>query len=188
MTRRGHAQRGGQTPSACTDVLAQGGQTPSACAHVLHNMSVPPSSRVTVSRIGLPGRRFAVDLAGALDKKGEEIRDQLARRSWRGAWSLVGHVTDTLDRAFFLGQDPAEEMERHFLEALRQEGVPDRPGVFLEPVLEVPDRTPRLSPIAALAVLSRRSGPLYIPTRRPEPSLADPRQPLVLYFPEEESL
>jgi hypothetical protein len=151
-------------------------------------MSVPPSSRVTVSRVRLPGLRFGVDLAGALDKKGDEIRDQLAKRSWRAAWSLVGPSTESLERAWWFGQDPAEEMERHLLEALEKAQVPDRPGVFLVPEEEVPDRPPALSPAAALAVLSRRSGPLYVPWRRLEPSLADPHSPLVLHFPEEGSL
>ncbi len=158
------------------------GRTP----HVLHNMSVPPTSRITVSRLGLPGLRFGVDLAGALGKNGDEIRDSLVKGSWRSAWSLVGPWTETLEVAWFVGLDMSGEMERHLLEALQEAGVPDRPGIFLEPEEAVSDRPPALFPIAALAVLSRRSGPIYLPSRRLEPSLADPRRPFVLFFPEEE--
>jgi len=137
--------------------------------HVLHNMSVPPTSRVTVSRVRLPGLRFGVDLAGALGKNGGDLRDSLAKGTWRRVCSLVG-----------------PGLERHLLAELQKAGVPDRPGVFLEPEESVPDRPPALPPAAALAVLARRSGPLYLPSRRLEPSLADPSRPLVLFFPEEE--
>jgi hypothetical protein len=164
-------------------MTAKSGQTP----QVLHNMSVPPTSRVTVSRVRLPGLRFGVDLAGALGKKGDDLRDSLAKGTWTSVWSLVGPWSEDLEVAWFLGRDMADDVKRHLLEELQKAGVPDRPGVFLEEEEASPDRPPALSPAAALAVLARRSGPIYLPSRRLEPSLADPRRPLVLFFPEEEA-
>lgn len=131
-------------------------QTP----HVLHNMSVPPTSRVTVSRVRLPGLRFGVDLAGALDKQGDEIRDSLAKGGWRSVWARIGPPNEALEADWWLGRGRAEDMERHLLEELQKAGVPDRPGVFLEEEEASPDRPPALSPAAALAVLARRSGPI----------------------------
>jgi hypothetical protein len=146
-------------------------------------MSVPPSSRITVSRVRLPGLRFSVDITDAFDD-GDRVLDRLARGGWRTVYSLVGPIELEVD--WRLGRLRSEDMERHLLEELRSAGVPDRPGVFLEPEQAVPDPPPALSPAAAFAVLCRRSGLLYVPQRRLEPSLADPRRPLVLFFPEEE--
>jgi hypothetical protein len=149
---------------------------------VLHNMSVPPTSRITVARVRLPGLRFGVDLASALGKNGDDLRRSLAKGTWRRVCSLVGPVlTEAMEKAWWLGQDVAEDMERHLLESLREAGVPDRPGVFLEPAEADPSLAPALPPAAALAVLARRSGPLYLPSRRLEPSLADPSRPVTFF-------
>jgi hypothetical protein len=77
-----------------------------------------------------------------------------------------------------------EALEQHLKQELRKAGIPDRLGVFLDEEL-APEGGPTLTPAAAMAVLARRSGPLYLPSRRLEPSLVDPIRPLVLFFPEE---
>lgn len=78
----------------------------------------------------------------------------------------------------------AHDLERILQQALEDAGVPARLGVFLDEGRGPEGATP-LAPAAALAVLARRSGPLYLPSRRLEPSLVDPRKPFVLFFPEE---
>jgi hypothetical protein len=76
-----------------------------------------------------------------------------------------------------------EVLERYLEEALRKAGVPDRVGLFFEEQGEQ-ETDPLLPAAAALAVLARRSGPLYLPSRRFECSLVHPR-PFILFFPEE---
>jgi hypothetical protein len=176
--------------SPCDEESAIPPADPSGPAHqeslgmtsFLHNMSVPPLSRVSVERRALPGLRLDVGLAWHLSRTRVGFRGRLHRGGWRAVW-------DILDS---LGQAPArrpgarphrETLEQHLVRALEQAGVPGRVGVFLDegigdhscPVLPVP---------AALAVLARRSGPLYLPSRRLECSLIDP-EPFVLFFPEE---
>jgi hypothetical protein len=146
-------------------------------------MSVPPTSCITVARVRLPGLRFTVDITDAFSD-GDKVLDRLARGGWRTAYTLVGPIEREVD--WWLGRLRSEDMERHLLEALQEAGVPDRPGVFLEPEEAGSEGAPALPPLAAFAVLARRSGPLYLPSRRLEPSLVDPRRPLVLFFPEEE--
>jgi hypothetical protein len=154
---------------------------------LLHNMSVPSSSRLTVRRAIHPGRRFLADLPSQLPEGDWEYLDaKPSKRVWRWAWSL-------LERA---GDPPPlrprerrtrEALERHLAESLRRARVPDRIGVFL---LEgragprSPARPRLLRPAAGLAVLARRSGPLYLATRALDPSLAN-TAPAVLFFPEE---
>jgi hypothetical protein len=149
-------------------------------------MSVPPTSRITVARVRLPGLRFGVDLAGAIGRKGDDLRDRLAKGGWQAAWALI-QSTKGAPRPARTGPRRPENLERHLSDSLRRAGVPDRPGVFLDQEEVAPVLAPRLPAAAALAVLARRSGPLYLPSRRLEPSLADPSRPLVLFFPEEES-
>lgn len=149
---------------------------------VLHNMSVPSTSSLTVVRATHPGLRFRAALAWQLERPHGTLRDRLRRGGWKAAWNLLEQAGDTPARA--VGRRRREDLLAAHLEARRREaGVPDRVGVFLEE--DVADESsPLLSPAAALAVLARRSGPLYLPSRAPEVSLADPL-PLVLFFPEE---
>jgi hypothetical protein len=149
---------------------------------LLHNMSVPPVSRVALARAPHPGRRFRVALAWQVRCGRVSLRGRLGRRGWRAAWDVLAGVGAAPRRAPRARRRP-EALEGHLEEALRKAGVPDRVGVFLEE--DVADEThPLLSPAAALAVLARRSGPLYLPSRRLECSLVDPHA-LVLFFPEE---
>jgi hypothetical protein len=150
---------------------------------VLHNMSVPPSSRITLARARFPGLRFGVSLAEPGSHAGSELRDQLAKDGWRAAWRILDQAKDAPSRAMGKGRRP-EALEQHLKQELRKAGIPDRLGVFLDEEL-APEGGPTLTPAAAMAVLARRSGPLYLPSRRLEPSLVDPIRPLVLFFPEE---
>ena len=148
----------------------------------LHNMSVPSTSRVTVARAFHPGLRLRVGLAWQLGRSRVSLRDRLGRRGWRAAWDILAGAGDAPPRAAGARRRP-EALERHLEEALRTAGVPDRLGVFLDE--DIADETgPLLSPAASLAVLARRSGPLYLPSRRLECSLVDPHA-LVLFFPED---
>jgi hypothetical protein len=146
-------------------------------------MSVPATSRITVARARLPGLRFVVRLDDAAGLGGSEIHDRLGKGGWRAAWTFLRQRGDAPAKSG--GRRRPEDLERHLRESLERAGVPDRLGVFLAEEESAPAAAERLSPAAALAVLARRSGPLYVPSRRLEPSLADPRRPLVLFFPEE---
>jgi len=149
---------------------------------VLHNMSVPSTSRIAVARAFHPGLRFRVALSWQASRARVSLRERLGRRGWRAAWDILAAAGDAPARVPRARRQP-EALQRHLEEALQKAGVPDRVGVFLEE--DVGEETsPLLPPAAALAVLARRSGPLYLPTRRLEPSLVDP-DALVLFFPEE---
>jgi hypothetical protein len=145
-------------------------------------MSVPSTSTVRVVRAVHPGLRLRVALASQLSRPRERLRERLGRGGWLAAWEMLEAIGEAPPRAGGHRRRPAA-LERHLEDALRKAGVPDRVGVFLEEDVGF-DTRPPLSPAAALAVLARRSGPLYLPSRRLECSLADP-QPLVLFFPEE---
>jgi hypothetical protein len=149
-------------------------------------MSVPPTSRITVARAPFPGLRFAVRLPDADGPNAAHLRDRLAKGGWRAARELL-EARD--DAPWTAGSRPPrpEDLERHLRQSLEKAGVPDRLGVFIEEEETRPEETRLLTPAAALAVLARRSGRLYLPSRRLEPSLADPRGAAVLFFPEEES-
>jgi hypothetical protein len=151
---------------------------------VLHNMSVPSTSRITVARAHFPGLRFAVRLPQTDGLGLDRLRDRLAKDGWRAARTFLEARDDAPRKA---GRRPPrqEDLERHLRQSLEKAGVPDRLGVFLDEDGVFPEETRPLSPAAALAVLARRSGPLYLPSRRLEVSLADPRRPAVLFFPEE---
>lgn len=150
---------------------------------VLHNMSVPSTSRVSVARAVHPGLRFRVDLS-LLNRSRESLRDRLGRGGWRKAWDILLAAGDAPPRVAG-GRRRPEALERHLASAVAAAGVPDRVGVFLrEESATETDRA--LPPAAALGVLARRSGPLYLPSRRLETSLVDSRfAVLVLFFPEE---
>jgi hypothetical protein len=149
--------------------------------NVLHNMSVPTTSRITLARACHPGLRFRVGLASQTSQPCEALRDKLARGGWRAAWEVLDLVGCAPPEGDVARHRP-EALRRHLEAVLREAGVPARVGVFLDEDVKAATGA-LLSPAAALAVLARRSGPLYLPSRRLEPSLADPK-PLVLFFPE----
>jgi hypothetical protein len=151
---------------------------------VLHNMSVPPTSRITVVRASFPGLRFAVRLPEIEPRWAQLLRDHLAKGGWRAAWTLLEARNDAPQTTGKKNRRP-EDLERHLRQSLERAGVPDRLGVFLDDEEAALEDARALPPAATLAVLARRSGPLYVPSRRLEPSLADPRRPAVLFFPEE---
>ena len=152
---------------------------------VLHNMSVPPTSQVQVARAAFPGLRFCLRFPRIEGRWLHTLRDGLARGGWRKAWTVL----ESRDDAPTTGRGAArrqEDLERHMLDSLHRAGVPDRLGVFLDEFQADPGTVRPLPPAAILAVLARRSGRLYVPSRRLEPSLADPCGVAVLFFPEEE--
>ena len=149
---------------------------------LLHNMSVPSTSRVVVARAVHPGLRFRVALPSQAGRARASLRERLGRRGWRAAWDILASVGDAPSRTRGVRRRP-EALERHLEQALRKAGVPDRIGLFLDEDVGA-ETGPLLPPSAALAVLARRSGPLYLPSRPLEPSLVDP-QAVVLFFPEE---
>lgn len=69
-----------------------------------------------------------------------------------------------------------------FEEALREAGIPDRIGVFTGGGARPDSKI--LSSAAAVAVLSRRSGPLYLPWRPVDATLVRPTR-FLLVFPDE---
>jgi hypothetical protein len=149
---------------------------------LLHNMSVPACSAITVARALLPGLRFRVRLDEQIGLATPSARERLASKGWSAAWDLLESLGDVPTRAKS-ARRTRDLLERHLEQAKTAAGIPERLGLFMcgggsEGV------GPLLSPAAALAVLCRRSGPLYLPTRRPEPSLVNPMS-LVLFFPEE---
>jgi hypothetical protein len=149
----------------------------------LHNMSVPPTSTLSVTRARHPGRRFRVDLTDQLSRgSAAGLRRRLGERGWELAWTLLTKAGQGPPRPH-RRRRTREALEAHLEDALRRACVPDRVGVFLEEWNE-PCPPKLLDPAAALAVLARRSGPLYLPRRPLDPSLVDPR-PLVLFFPED---
>lgn len=157
----------------------EGSATPT---NLLHNMSVPPTSRVQVERALHPGLRLRVSLAWQLGRPRTALRERLGRGGWRAAWAILESAGEAPRRAAGRHRRP-EALAEHLEKALRRAGVPDRVGLFIEE--DVAAKTgPLLPPAAALAVLARRSGRLYLPGRRLECSLVDPH-PLVLFFPEE---
>jgi hypothetical protein len=147
----------------------------------LHNMSVPSTSRITVARAALPGLRFRVRLHEQVHKPSLLASKRLASGGWRAAWELLEHAGDAPTRPAG-AKRRREPLEQYLEAACKDAGIPDRLGVFVP----APDagEGKLLSPAAAFAVLARRSGPLYVPTRRLEPSLAVPLA-FVLFFPEE---
>lgn len=150
--------------------------------HELHNMSVPSTSTIAVRRAHFAGRRFRVDLAsGAASGRLAALHRQLARTGWRAARAILEAAGDTPKK----GKPRSRQaLERHLEAALASAGVPASVGVFLE---EPDDPSlPLLGAAAALAVLARRSGPLYLPNRRLEPSLVRLTS-AVLFFPEDAS-
>jgi hypothetical protein len=149
---------------------------------LLHNMSVPPTSVLTVRRASLPGRRFHVDLTPQISKgSAAGLRRRLGERGWDLAWTLLTKAGEGPPRPHRRNRT-RDVFVAHLEDALRRASIPDEVGVFLE---EDPgtSRARPLGPAATLAVLARRSGPLYLPARALDPSLVDPQR-LVLFFPE----
>jgi hypothetical protein len=147
---------------------------------LLHNMSVPPRSTVQVSRSALPGLRYFVDCRWLSPTIVQGLRSEGAAAMLALLQNGDGNVDEVTDKT-------SKEVEERALDcltlALADRGVPRQIGVFV-PEDHRPRDVHRLSRAATLAVLARRSGPLYLPRRRFNPSLIAPLT-AVLVFPEE---
>jgi hypothetical protein len=139
---------------------------------LLHNMSVPPRSTVQVSRSALPGLRYFVDCRWLSPTIVQGLRSEGAAAMLALLQNGDGNVDEVTERALDC-----------LTLALADRGVPRQIGVFV-PEDHRPRDVHRLSRAATLAVLARRSGPLYLPRRRFNPSLIAPLT-AVLVFPEE---
>jgi hypothetical protein len=96
--------------------------------------------------------------------------------------SAVGYdMAEAVERARAFASVTDEAIQSRIDARLEAEGVPARAGVFVPLDRE---EKPRLSTGAALGVLARRSGPLYLPRRAPRASLIAPAG-LALFFPED---
>ena len=154
-------------------------------AGLLHNMSVPPRSMLKVSRRRLPGIRYVFDCHSLP----EECVAALRSHGAAAALALIEGHTERLSRTANgsgLSADLEELLAAQMSEALRVARVPERIGVFLDDDPD-PAEARSLSVAAALAVLARRSGPLYLPRRRFAASLIVPAKG-VLVFPSMDTL
>jgi hypothetical protein len=149
--------------------------------HLLHNMSVPPRSTVTVRRAKLPAVRYLVDGEFLDGPDWKPFRSEGATALLR---TLKPRTLRSLSKATGMTWpgDPTQLFERWMTWALSRAAVPDRVGVFVSDGEDGLGARP-LPDDAVLAVLARRSGPLYLPRRQFAASLMAPAR-LVLLFPE----
>ena len=197
MSPRARAPQGRRLPARAVSCPTAGGDAATSSAW-LHNMSVPSRSTLAVRREWLGGQCFDVCprvgterpsspalaswVAEALRAHGASALLALLLEPLRPASSLEARVARALQRLDGSGDTQARADEA-LEEALRAAGVPPRVGVFV-PRNEAPPRDATwLGLPACLAVLARRSGPLYLPGRRIDASLICPTDTL-LVFPE----
>jgi hypothetical protein len=156
----------------------------------LHNMSVPSRSVLTCARARLPGRRYLVDWLPSGVTAGSEAdwSEAMHRRLARAGMPALAALSDlyragrqptpalivAIARAG--GGDAAGRAEAAFGEVLSRLGLPGGMGVFLPAPAALTQEAgangmTRLDPLTSLAILARRSGPLYVPARSIEPSL-----------------
>jgi hypothetical protein len=154
----------------------------SLCAHGLPALAVlaadQPGEVPSAPCIARLARRFEAAEGGLLS--------DWYTAAMHGCGPSLPRRVGRLARGFHGNADAC--VEQLFGDALRDCGLPGRMGVFL-PVPPAgslgvePGAGPRLlTGVAALAVLARRCGPLYLPGRPIEPSLID-LSPGLLAFP-----
>ena len=135
----------------------------------------------SVLRLALPGRRFFLDCRWLTD-----ARVALLQTHGPIAALALLDADDQAEAALAIPPitfDQAEQaLAERFTRSLADEGLPDTIGVFLK--FDGPPPETILSRSATLAVLARRSGPLYLPRRPFSPSLVE-RWNSYLVFPEE---
>jgi len=145
----------------------------------MHGTTTRPSRQV--SRPPLPGRRFFLDCRWLTD-----ARVALLQTHGPIAALALLDADDQAEAALVIppiALDQAEQaLAERFTRSLADEGLPDTIGVFLK--FDGPPPETILSRSATLAVLARRSGPLYLPRRAFSPSLVE-RWNSYLVFPEE---
>lgn len=183
-----------------SDAAGGRGETPTATW--LHNMSVPSRSTLTVRREWIGGRCFAVcpTPRAAAQPSPRAVAGDWMARSLRvgGRASLLALLIEPLDpldswrvRVAALRRKLVRHLgvEAHLAGAidvvLRRAGVPSRVGVFVPRGATAPPQATPLGFAASLAVLGRRSGPLYLPSRQVDGSLIQLTD-VVLVFPDEQ--
>jgi hypothetical protein len=146
---------------------------------LLHNMSVPPRSTVTVRRSKLPGTRYALDCSGLSAETVDALRIQGAA----AALALIAKHADLPASAAMpsvRAGDADSLLATCMTTALRAAEIPERIGVFLDDDVDALT-APRLKLPATLALLARRSGPLYLPRRSFQPSLITPTTAILVF-------
>lgn len=157
-------------------------------ASMLHNMSVPPRSTVAVRRCRLRGRYFELcepDTGGdfatltlasrVLERHGAVAALVMIGHGFDPEWVLTGDFERTARRLaeepeYAVTADSNDRLNTLWHDALAAAGVPAQLGIFA-PGGAPRGRRAKLDEVASLAVLARRSGPLYLPERPFEPSL-----------------
>jgi hypothetical protein len=135
----------------------------------------------SVLRQPLPGRRFFLDCRWLTDAHVTLLQTHgpLAALALLDA-DAQSEAALVIPAVTF---DQAEQaLSERFTRSLADEGLPDTIGVFLK--FDGPPPETILSRSATLALLARRSGPLYLPRRPFSPSLVE-RWSSYLVFPEE---
>lgn len=181
-----------------SDAAAGWGEAPAQAW--LHNMSVPATSTIAVQREWLGGRCFEV-----------RPRHQVSSALWTapGRWvarALRDHGPSALLALLLEPPEPAATWQIRVAQVRRrldrqgnvrarldealdalllQSGVAQRVGVFLPRGDAPAPGATRLGFAASMAVLGRRSGPLYLPSRQVDGSLIELAD-LLLVFPDEE--
>ena len=154
-------------------------EAPDERSPLMHGISVRPSRQVL--RLPLPGRRVFLDCRWLTD-----ARVALLQTHGPIAALALLDADDQAEAALAIPPITFEEAEQtlaeRFTRSLADEGLPDTIGVFLK--FDGPPPETTLSRSATLAVLARRSGPLYLPRRPFSPSLVE-RWSSYLVFPEE---
>jgi hypothetical protein len=145
---------------------------------LLHNMSVPPFSTVQVRRSALPGRRYAIDTKMLTREAVNALRDYGAV----AALALMDPEAKDLKTALALHRrdDADAVLAARLSRELESADVPERVGVFIDWDVDTKNTKPVPTPLA-LALLARRSGPLYLPRRNFTASLIVPARSALVF-------
>ena len=163
-----------------------------------------PRFAMTLPRTPVRARRFllAEPQGWGIEHRQAEIRHQLFKESLEahGFATLRTMMEISENRIWRLPPDEFQRWVQRHAAAPDTESVVasaltrkiaalnlrDRAGVFIDEKPDYSRELARLDPITTLAVLSRRSGPLYLPRRGWHPGLISLKDvPAQLVFPEE---
>jgi hypothetical protein len=180
---------------------AAAGCSEAPAATWLHNMSVPSRSTLTVRREWVGGRCFDVcpRIKAAAHPSPRAVASDWVARKLRvgGPASLLALLIEPLDpldtwrvrvvaqrRQLVRQRDLEPRLAGAIDVVLRRAGIPPRVGVFVPRGATAPPDSTCLGFVASLAVLGRRSGPLYLPSRQVDGSLIQMGD-VLLVFPDD---